>query len=176
MNEKLRTLLAELKTTVSKADELKNEIRTLMEQAEHEASKPERWMPDENTDKAYGIEISPNGTIRIPEITNPFGDAIKIHEDNTNCFSSEKFALDVAEKIKLILELATLKEWLCPEYDPYVHETNWIVRRKLETGKYATVRLNGFVYHDITDITFNKNSAEIAAEILNRRYADGETD
>ena len=170
MNEKLRTLLAELKTTVSKVDELKNEIRTLMEQAEHEASKPERWMPDENTDKAYGIEISPNGTIRIPEITNPFGDAIKIHEDNTNCFRTETFALDVAEKIKLTLELATLKEWLCPTYYAYAHETNWIVRKNFETDEYEIVCLNGIVCHDIIDIMFDKASAIKVCEIMNKRY------
>lgn len=130
-------------------------------------TKAERIMPSFDVKEAYAIEISRNGTVRVPLLDPSFD---KVSPSNTNCFMSECFAGDIASKIDHILEVATLKEWLCPEYDV---EAGWTVKIDKRTGRYLVV-FCGVTAHENIDIFFDRGSAANACAILNKRHYDGD--
>lgn len=150
-------------------DEIRKEIENLkgkINELEHKLSnnKSERILLSDAWNESYKLELSPSGTVRNSISHGPFV------EDSVNDFVSEKFATEVGEKIELILELATLKEWLCPEYD---EETGWTVKIDKRTGRYV-VFYGGVTAHENIDIFFDKGSAVNACAILNKRYYDGD--
>lgn len=158
---------------MSTNDEIRKEIENLkgkINELEHKLSNSdaERIVFSDTWDESYKLELSPSGTVRNSISHGPFV------EDSVNDFRSEKFATEVGEKIELIMELATLKEWLCPDYDEIRCQLGWAVRRKRETGKYDIVLVSGIGFYENNDIMFDKKSAETAAEIMNKRYYDGD--
>jgi len=130
-------------------------------------SKAERIMPSFDVKEAYAIEISRNGTVRVPLLDPSFD---KVSPSNTNCFMNECFAGDIASKIDHILKVATLKEWLCPNY---TKSHGFAICEDCQTGKYEVFHVSESRFIPNAVIFFDtQENATKAVEILNTRYYD----